>query len=120
MRQLLIGTVLAAGLLGSGAQAADLTGVTGVRAGRIQPDRAIARLADQGLGYSVLHDTPGIPQRSYRVHVTCAIDESFMQTYCPTPVYVSSCPRARIVCGDTTQEIRQEIRQEVRALRLKY
>ena len=112
MKQLLAGTALAAGLLGSAAQGADVTGVTGVRSSRIQPDRPISRLADQGLGYSVLHETPGIPQRSYRVHVTCAIDESFMQTYCPTPVYVSYCPSARIVCGGGTQE--------VRALRLKY
>ena len=67
---------------------------------RIQPGRAIARLTDQGLGYSVLHDAPGIPQGFYRVHVTCAIDESFMQTYCPTPAYASYCPRARIVCAD--------------------
>lgn len=112
MRQFLIGAALAVGLLGADAQAADPTGVTGGRSGWAQPGRAIARLADQGLGYSVLHDTPGIPQRSYRVHVTCTIDETFMQTYCPTPVYVSSCPRARIVCGDATEA--------VYGLRLKY
>ena len=112
MKQILVGIGLAAGLLGSAAQAADVTIATRTRSVSVEGTRAISRLADQGLGYSVLHDTPGIPQRSYRVHVTCAIDESFMQTYCPTPVYVSSCPRARIVCGDTTQE--------VRALRLKY
>jgi len=46
------------------------------------------------------------------VHVTCAIDESFMQTYCPTPAYASYCPRARIVCADGAAE--------VRGLRLRY
>ena len=107
MRHFLIGAALAAGVFGPAAQSAELTMVT-----RAQPDRAISRLATQGLGYSVLHAVPGVPQRSYRVHVTCAIDESFMQTYCPTPVYVSSCPRARITCAGGTQE--------VRALRLKY
>ncbi len=107
MRHFLVGAALAAGAIGSSAQSAELTTVT-----QAQPSRAISRLATQGLGYSVLHEVPGIPQRSYRVHVTCAIDESFMQTYCPTPVYVSSCPRARITCAGGTQE--------VRALRLKY
>jgi hypothetical protein len=117
MRRLLLGTAFASGLMGSAALAADMTAVIGVQSTRIQSawvqtTRPIARLADQGLGYSVLHDGPGVSQRGYRVHVTCAIDESFMQTYCPTPVYVSACPRARITCGDGTQE--------VRALRLKY
>jgi hypothetical protein len=112
MRQLLLGTAFATGLMGSAALAADVTALTGVQSSRVQTTRPIARLADQGLGYSVLHDAPSVPQRGYRVHVTCAIDESFMQTYCPTPVYVSSCPRARITCGDGTRE--------VRALRLKY
>jgi len=112
MKQVLTGIVLAAGLVGSAAQAADPGTVSRFGATRIQPDRAIARLADQGLGYSVLHDTPSGPQGFYRVHVTCAIDESFMQTYCPTPAYVSSCPRARIYCADG--------RASVQALRLKY
>ncbi|MBB3020207.1 hypothetical protein FHR70_003288 [Microvirga lupini] len=112
MKQLLVGTVVATGLLGSAALAADVTTIVGVRSSQVPTTRAIARLADQGLGYSVLHDVPGVPLRGYRVHVTCAIDESFMQTYCPTPVYVSSCPRARITCAGGTQE--------VRALRLKY
>ena len=107
MRHFLVGAALAAGAIGSSAQSAELITVT-----QAQPSRAISRLATQGLGYSVLHEVPGIPQRSYRVHVTCAIDESFMQTYCPTQVYVSACPRARITCGGGTQE--------VRALRLKY
>jgi hypothetical protein len=117
MKQLLAGVALATGLLGfalsgSAALAADVTTVVGLRSSQVQATRPIARLADQGLGYSVLHDVPGVPQQAYRVHVTCAIDESFMQTYCPTPVYVSACPRARITCAGGAQE--------VRALRLKY
>jgi hypothetical protein len=111
MHRLMI-TALAAGVLaGSAAQSADVTRVSRTVT-QIQPDRSLARLADQGLGYSVLHDVPGVPQRSYRVHVTCAIDESFMQTYCPTPQYVASCPRARIDCAGGSQD--------VQALRLKY
>jgi hypothetical protein len=112
MKKLLVGMAFATGLLGSAALAADVATTIGVRTAQVQVTRPIARLADQGLGYSVLHDVPGVPQRAYRVHVTCAIDESFMQTYCPTPVYVSSCPRARITCAGGAQE--------VRALRVKY
>jgi hypothetical protein len=103
---------LVTGLMGSAAQSADVTTVSQFQSSRIQAGRAISRLADQGLGYSVLHDAPSGPQGFYRVHVTCAIDESFMQTYCPTPVYASYCPRARIICADGGQS--------VQALRLKY
>ena len=112
MRQLSIGTALAVVLLGSVAQAADATMVTRAGLSPLPPGLAISRLADQGLGYSVLHDVPGVPQRGYRVHVTCAIDETFMQTYCATPAYASYCPRARIVCADGVAE--------VRGLRLRY
>ncbi|MGO4526704.1 hypothetical protein AB4097_17805 [Microvirga sp. 2MCAF35] len=113
MKQVLIGIALTAGLVGSAAQAADVRTVSRFETTRIvQPGRAIARLADQGLGYSVLHDSPSGPQGFYRVHVTCAIDESFMQTYCPTAAYVSSCPRARIDCANGGAS--------VQALRLKY
>jgi len=117
MRQLLVGTILATVLLAPAAQGADVTRSTRVAQARtvlVQPDRPIARLADQGLGYSVVHLGPGAAQRAYRVHVTCAIDESFVQTYCPTPAYVSACPRARITCADATAA------GEVRALRLRY
>ena len=112
MKQLLVGMALAAGLVGPAALAADVTTAVGGRSSQAPVTRPLARLADPGLGYSVLHDVPRAPQRGYRVHVTCAIDESFMQTYCPTPVYVASCPRARITCAGGTQE--------VRALRLKH
>jgi hypothetical protein len=108
MRHFLVWAALAAGAVGSAAQSAELTVVAGA-----QPSRAISRLATQGLGYSVLHEVPGVPQRSYRVHVTCAIDESFVQTYCPTPAYEAYCPSARIACGGVSQQGQQ-------ALRLKY
>ncbi len=87
---------LAALCLGSTAHGADFTVTTRVQ--RVQETaRPIARLADQGIGYSVLHDT-GSPQRPYRVHVTCTITETFVQTYCPTPQYVATCPTAAIAC----------------------
>ncbi len=108
MRHFLVGAAFAAGMVGSAAQSAELITVT-----QAQPSRAISRLAIQGLGYSVLHEVPGVPQRSYRVHVTCAIDESFVQTYCPTPAYEAYCPSARIACGGVSQQGQQ-------ALRLKY
>jgi len=84
--------VLTIGMFGSVADAADL--VT-VRQG--QPGRTVVRIADQELGYSVLHDT-GSSSRGYRVHLTCTMDESFAQTSCPTVRYHTSCPKARIVC----------------------
>ncbi|MBB4038616.1 hypothetical protein GGR34_000245 [Microvirga flocculans] len=112
MRQLLIGTASAAALMGTAAHGADVGYVTRSQAGWVQPGHAIARLADEGIGYSVLHDTPDVFRRGYRVHVTCTIDETFVQTYCPTPAYLASCPRARIACADGSEE--------VHALRLKY
>jgi len=93
MKGKMIGMVAAALVASAAASAADLTLVT-----RSQPGRAVARLADQGLGYSVVHEPAGRSFRPYRVHVTCTIDESFAQTYCPTANYVSSCPRATIAC----------------------
>lgn len=59
--------------------------------------RPVARLADQELGYSVLHDT-GVSSRGYRVHLTCSLDDSFVQTFCSTKQYFASCPRAKIAC----------------------
>jgi hypothetical protein len=98
-----MGMVLVAGLLAEGAYAADMaqtvTRTTRVtRVSPVVPERVVARLADQGIGYSVLHEAVGVPQRGYRVHVTCTITETFAQTYCPSPAYISYCPSARIVC----------------------
>ena len=104
-----IGAVLVAGFLSAGplvegAYAADMTRQTVVRTTRVTrvvpvvPERAIARLADQGLGYSALHEGAGVPRRGYRVHVTCTVTEPFAQTYCPSPAYESYCPSAPIVC----------------------
>jgi hypothetical protein len=88
-----IGLAMAVLTLGPAASAAEPT-----IASRGQPGRAVARLVDQGIGYSVAHEPAGLSSRGYRVHVTCTIDESFAQTYCPTAGHVSSCPRARIAC----------------------
>jgi hypothetical protein len=93
MRLRLIGIAMAVATLGSAASAADQTILS-----RGQAGRAVARLVDQGIGYSVVHEPAGLSPRAYRVHVTCTIDESFAQTYCPTAGYVSSCPRAKIAC----------------------
>lgn len=100
----LVAGLMFAGSLAEGAFAADVTRMTVSRTTRVTrvapmvPERAIARLADQGLGYSVLHESLAAPQRGYRVHVTCTITETFAQTYCPTPAYESYCPSATIVC----------------------
>jgi len=99
-----MGIVLVAGLLLDGAYAADMAQMTVTRTTRVTrvtpvvPERAVARLADQGIGYSVLHEAIGVPQRGYRVHVTCTVPETFAQAYCPTPAYISYCPSARIIC----------------------
>jgi len=94
-----LGVAIVAGLLVQEARAADMAEMTVTRTTRVTrvapvvPERAIARLAD-----SVLHEGIGVPQRGYRVHVTCTVTETFAQTYCPTPVYESYCPSATIVC----------------------
>jgi hypothetical protein len=95
----LIGAAISAILMASAAHAADYS----VRTQRVtsvvvQPERAVSRLAEQGIGYSVLHEAISGPQRGYRVHVTCTITETFRQTYCPTPQYQAYCPSAAIVC----------------------
>ncbi|WP_457089531.1 hypothetical protein [Microvirga sp. P5_D2] len=89
---------IAAGLLVSAAHAADYSVRTTRVTSVLQPERAISRLAEQGIGYSVLHEAIGVPQQGYRVHVTCTIPETFRQTYCPTPQYQAYCPSAAIVC----------------------
>jgi hypothetical protein len=86
--------------VGSAANAADLITMTrsqDVVVQRQPVSRAITRLADQELGYLVLHDT-GVSPRVYRAHLTCTMDESFVQTYFPTTQYIATCPRARLTC----------------------
>jgi hypothetical protein len=56
---------------------------------------ATARLATQGLGYSVLQDRG--PQEYHPVQVTC-INGAFSRVLCPTPRYDAFCPDGRIVC----------------------
>lgn len=105
MKLQMMGAALAACLLAPAALAADMARGTVLRTTRVTrvapivPERVIARLVDQDLGYSVLHEPIGVvPQRGYRVHVTCTITETFRQTYCPTPAYVAICPSATIIC----------------------
>ncbi len=106
MKLHMMGIALAAGILAQeAAHAADMGRVGVNRSTRVSrmtpivPERAIARLADQDLGYSVLHEPIGVvPRRGYRIHVTCTITETFRQTYCPTPAYVALCPNATIIC----------------------
>lgn len=91
-------TILLA-LAGTGAHAADYGRVARDRYVRVtQPTQAIVRLATQGLGYSVLHQSPAPVFAPYRVHVTCTIDESYAETFCPTVNYDAYCPRAKIAC----------------------
>jgi len=105
MKLQMMGVALVAGFLAQGAWAADMGQTTVTRTTRVTriaplvAERAIARLADQDLGYSVLHEPIGVvPPRGYRVHVTCTITETFRQAYCPTPDYVAICPSATIIC----------------------
>ena len=87
--------------LSPAASAADLTTMMPTRNVVVQGplvSRAIVRVADQELGYSVLHDTGGVSSRGYRVHLTCTLDDSFVQTYCPTKQYFATCPRATVAC----------------------
>jgi hypothetical protein len=93
-----IGAAIAAGLAVSAAHAADYSVRTTRVTSVIQPERALSRLAEQGIGYSVLHEAVSGLQQGYRVHVTCTITETFRQTYCPTPQYQAFCPSAAIIC----------------------
>jgi hypothetical protein len=63
-----------------------------------QPDRPVARLADQDLGYSVIYPNSGSRNPRYRVLVTCTERGGFSTTFCPAPKYVAVCPIARIIC----------------------
>ncbi|HEX2553016.1 MAG TPA: hypothetical protein VHL98_04900 [Microvirga sp.] len=55
-----------------------------------------ARLATEGLGYSVVQDIPDRRGR-FLVHVTCR-EGGFRRTMCPTPAHEAYCPTARIAC----------------------
>jgi hypothetical protein len=87
---------LMAGLMHTGAGALDLTEerFDARIGGRAVP--VTARLAEEGLGYSVLQ---GVPDRRgrYLVHVTCR-EGRHARAACPTPVYAAICPTARIAC----------------------
>ena len=55
-----------------------------------------ARLATEGLGYSVVQTMPDRRGR-FLVHVTCR-EGGFRRALCPTPVHEAYCPTARIAC----------------------
>lgn len=55
-----------------------------------------ARLATEGLGYSVVQSIPD-PRGRFRVHVTCR-EGGFRRALCPTPAHEAYCPTARIAC----------------------
>lgn len=93
MRVGLVSAVLLAALWNSGAYADGHAFMT-----RGQAVRVTARVATQGLGYSVLHQIQNPVPHANRVLAVCAIDESFAATYCPTAQYEAYCPSARIVC----------------------
>jgi hypothetical protein len=99
MKAFFSSVAIMAAVMGAGAQAADYGPVARDRSLRSGvPTQAIVRLADQGLGYSVVHQNLNPALVPHRVHVTCTIDESFAVTFCPTVNYVASCPRATIAC----------------------
>jgi hypothetical protein len=87
---------LALGLMHTGAGAFDLTEerFDARIGGRAVP--VTARLAEEGLGYSVLRNVPDRRGR-YLVQVTCR-EGRHARTICPTPVYAAICPTARIRC----------------------
>ena len=79
---------------GAGAFGLTMEQFTAVVDGRAVP--MTARLADEGLGYSVLQDLPDSRGR-YRVHVTCR-EGRHVRAACPTPAYLAYCPIAKIAC----------------------
>jgi hypothetical protein len=87
---------LTLGLMQTGASAFDLTEerFDARIGGRAVP--VTARLAEEGLGYSVVQ---GVRDRRgrYLVHVTCR-EGRHARAACPTPVYTAACPTARIAC----------------------
>lgn len=91
----LAASILALALTATGAGAFDLTEENFPARVRGQPVPVTARLAEEGLGYSVLYRAP--EARGYRVQVTCR-QGRFSRIVCPTPVYSASCPQARIAC----------------------
>lgn len=63
-----------------------------------QPVLATARLASQGIGYSVVYHQAGAPQLSYRVKVVCTVGQLSATAQCPSPRHEAHCPAAVIVC----------------------
>jgi len=93
MNARLVAVVLACGATFSTAHAQVVTMTT-----RGQPVRAIARLASQGLGYSVVYQDVGALAPSYRVKVVCTFGQLSAMAQCPSLSHDAYCPTAQIVC----------------------
>jgi hypothetical protein len=89
----LLSVALALSTAASGAHAQTIDVVIGG-----QPMRATARLATQGIGYSVVRQPRGVEPRSYRVLLVCTVDGRNATADCPTPAHQAYCPYGRIVC----------------------
>jgi hypothetical protein len=59
-----------------------------------------SRLANEGLGYSVVYPPANVEPRSFRVLLVCFGASSPRATYCPTPSHYGSCapPVGTLVC----------------------
>ena len=59
-----------------------------------------SRLANEGLGYSVVYPPTGLEPRSFRVLLVCFGAEGPKTAYCPTPSHYGSCvpPVGTLVC----------------------
>jgi hypothetical protein len=95
MRTGVTAIALALSVVSSAAQAQRINVVV-----RGQPVQAIARLASEGIGYSVVHVPVGTAPRSYRVIMACTVGPSRNAVaHCPTPAHSAYCTdRARLVC----------------------
>ena len=59
-----------------------------------------SRLANEGLGYSVVYPPTGVEPRSFRVLLVCFGANAPKAAYCPTPSHYGSCvpPDGTLVC----------------------
>jgi len=66
-------------------------------AARAQPILATARLASQGIGYSVVYQEPG-RSAFHRIKVVCTVGQVSATAQCPSAAHYAFCPTAQIVC----------------------
>ena len=89
---------LAAFVLAIGAMSSGLHAQSFETRARVEPVRATARLATQGIGYSVVYQDPAVPTGPYRVKVVCTVGQISAIAQCPTTSHDAHCPMAQIVC----------------------